>query len=89
MYPTLEIYLDDSTEPIVCQPLTVDFEVAETLYPSGNVTDSGLRLVVAYCHVEEKEPKTIAEVRAWARARKARVMVGKEPDPTPSDPSDD
>lgn len=89
MYPQLDIYLDDSQEPIICQPLTVDFEVAETLYPSGNVTDSGLRLVVAYCHVEEKEPKTLQEVRAWARARKARVMVGKAPDPTQSDQSED
>ncbi|HEY7823848.1 MAG TPA: hypothetical protein VIG24_13480 [Acidimicrobiia bacterium] len=88
MYPQLEIYLDDSTEPTIVQPLTVDFEVAEMLYPGGNVTDSGLRLVVAYCHVEGKEPKNTAEVRVWARERKARIMVGKEPDPTQSDQSD-
>jgi len=89
MYPQLNIYLDDDSEPTVVQPLTVDFEVAETLYPSGQVTDNGLRLVVAYCHIEGKEPKTVAEVRGWARTRKARVMVGSEPDPTPSDPSDE
>jgi hypothetical protein len=88
MYPEIQIYLDDETEPTTVQPLTVDFEVAEMLYPSTQVTDSGLRLVVAYCHVENKEPKNIAEVRTWARARKARVMVGKEPDPTQSEPSD-
>jgi hypothetical protein len=89
MYPQLDIYLDDETEPTVIQPLTVDFEVAEALYPSGNVTDNGLKLVVAYCHSEGKEPKTVAEVRAWARTRKVRVIVGKTPDPTQSDQSDE
>jgi hypothetical protein len=89
MYPQINIYLDDATEPMVVQPLTVDFEVAESLYPSGNVTDNGLKLVVAFCHVEGKEPKTVAEVRSWARAHKVRVIVGREPDPTQSDPSAD
>jgi len=88
MYPQLDIYLDDATEATTVQPLTVDFEVAESLYPSGNVTDNGLKLVVAYCQVEGKEPKTIAEVRAWARAHKVRVIVGREPDPTQSEASD-
>jgi hypothetical protein len=88
MYPQLNIYLDDNTEATVIQPLTVDFEVAESLYSGSNVTDNGLKLVVAYCQIENKEPKTIAEVRAWARARKVRVIVGKEPDPTQSDQPD-
>ena len=89
MYPQLNIYLDDQTEPTVVQPLTVDFEVAESLYSGSNVTDNGLKLVVAYCQIEGKEPKHIAEVRAWARTRKVRVIVGKEPDPTQSDQLDD
>lgn len=89
MYPQLNIYLDEATEATVIQPLTVDFEVAESLYPSGNVTDNGLKLVVAYCQIEEKEPKNVAEVRAWARARKVRVIVGREPDPTQSGASDE
>lgn len=84
MYPQLNIYLDDADSPTVVQPLTVDFEVAESLYPSGNVTDNGLKLVVAYCQIEGKEPKTLTEVRAWARARKVRVIVGATPDPTQS-----
>ena len=89
MYPQLNIYLDEADEATVIQPLTVDFEVAESLYPSGNVTDNGLKLVVAYCHIEGKEPKNVAEVRAWARAHKVRVIVGRQPDPTPSDQSTD
>ena len=89
MYPQLNIYLDEADEAAVIQPLTVDFEVAESLYPSGNVTDNGLKLVVAYCHIEGKEPKNVAEVRAWARAHKVRVIVGRQPDPTPSDQSTD
>lgn len=88
MYPQLDIYLDEATEPTTVQPLTVDFEVAESLYPGGGVTDNGLKLVVAYCQIEGKEPKTVAEVRAWARARKVRVIVGREPDPTRSEASD-
>ena len=89
MYPQLNIYLDEATEPTIVQPLTVDFEVAESLYPSGNVTDNGLKLVVAYCQIEGKEPKNVAEVRTWARARKVQVTVGREPDPTPSGASDE
>lgn len=88
MYPQLEIYLDDSTEATVVQPLTVDFEAAESLYPGGEATDNGLKLVVAYCHIEGKEPKNLTEVRQWARARKVRVIVGAAPDPTRSEPSD-
>lgn len=88
MYPQLDVYVDEAEQPTVIQPLTVDFEVAESLYPSGNVTDNGLKLVVAYCQIEGKEPKNVAEVRAWARAHRVRVIVGRQPDPTPSDPSD-
>jgi len=89
MYPQLNVYLDDADEPTVIQPLTVDFEVAESLYPSGNVTDNGLKLVVADCHTEGKEPKNVLEVRNWARARKVKVIIGREPDPTREDPSDE
>lgn len=88
MYPQLEIYADDAQEATIVQPLTVDFEVAESLYPGGNVTDNGLKLVVAYCQIEGKEPKNVAEVRAWARAHKVRVIVGRAPDPTQSEPSE-
>lgn len=84
MYPQLNIYLDDSTEAVTVQPLTVDFEVAESLYKGASVTDNGLKLVVAFCQVENKEPKTIAEVRTWARERRVRVLVGEAPDPTQS-----
>lgn len=87
MYPQLNVYLDGAEEPVTVQPLTVDFEVAESLYPAGKATDNGLKLVVAYCQIEGEEPKTVAQVRAWARARKAQVIVGREPDPTPSAPS--
>lgn len=88
MYPQLNIYLDDSEEATTVQPLTVDLEVAEAMYPGGNVTENGLRLVVAYCHIEGKEPKNVAEVRAWARSRKVRVSLGREPDPTQPEASD-
>jgi hypothetical protein len=88
MYPQMNVYVDAAEEPTVVEPLTVDMEVAEALYPSGNVTENGLRLVVAYCHIEGKEPKNVAEVRAWARSRKVRVSLGREPDPTQSEASD-
>jgi len=84
MYPKLEIYLDESQTPVIVQPITVDFEVAEELYGAKKVTDSGLRLVVAYCHIEGKEPKTLAEVREWGRSRKVQISIGQAPDPTPA-----
>lgn len=84
MYPTLEVYLDQASTPVIVQPLTVDFEVAEELYGAKKVTDAGLRLVVAYCQIEGKEPKTLTEVREWGRARKVQIGIGAAPDPTPA-----
>lgn len=89
MYPALNVYLGDQTEPTVVQPLTVDFELAEELYGNKRVTDSGLRLVVAYCHITDTEPKTLAEVRKWARTERVQVMVGETADPTQTGPTDD
>lgn len=88
MYPTLEIFLDQADAPVVVQPLTVDFEVAEELYGNKRVTDSGLRLVVAYCHIEGKEPKTLNEVREWGRTRQVQIVLGEAPRPTHADQSE-
>jgi hypothetical protein len=82
MYPQLNVYLDDAEEPTVVQPLTIDFEIAESLYGERKTTDSGLRLVIAYCHIEDEQPKSLNEVRAWARNRKAQVILGEAPGPT-------
>ena len=89
MYPQLNVYLNDQTEPTVVQPITVDFELAEDLYGSKRVTDSGLRLVVAYCHIVGTEPKTLPEVRKWAREQRVQVVIGDTPDPTQKVPTDD
>lgn len=82
MYPKLNVYLNDEAEPTVVQPITVDFELAEELYGAKRVTDSGLRLVVAYCQITGSEPKTLAEVRKWAREQRVQVTIGEAPDPT-------
>lgn len=89
MYPRLNVYLGDQTEPTEIQPITVDFELAEEMYGNKRVTDSGLRLVVAYCHITGNEPKTLAEVRKWARDERVQVIVGESPDPTPKGRTDD
>lgn len=88
MYPQLNIYVDAEENPTTVEPLTVDFDVAESLYGNAKTTDAGLRLVIAYCHIEGKEPKNLAEVRSWARTRKVRVMVGETVNPTQTDHSD-
>lgn len=88
MYPTLNVYVGDA-EAVTIQPLTVDFEAAEDLYGAKRVTDSGLRLVVAYCHIVGSEPKNLAEVRKWARVERVQVLVGDAPDPTQTGPIDD
>jgi hypothetical protein len=82
MYPKLNVYLNDQAEPTVVQPITVDFELAEELYGAKRVTDSGLRLVVAYCQITGSEPKNLAEVRKWAREQRVQVTIGDAPDPT-------
>lgn len=89
MYPQLEVYMDGNAQPVIVQPLTVDFEVAEELYGAKKVTDAGLRLVVAYCQIEGTEPKTLAQVREWGRARKVQIGIGPAPDPSQAAPTGD
>jgi hypothetical protein len=89
MYPQLNVYTLDNTEPTVVQPITVDFELAEELYGNKPVRDSGLRLVVAYCHIVGSEPKNLAEVRKWAREQRVQVTIGEAPDPTQAAPTAD
>lgn len=87
MYPQLEIYMDDATEPRTVQPLTVDFDLYEETIGAKKATDAGLRLFVAYIHIEGKEPRNMTEVRAWGREHRVQIMLGQAPDPTRSGPS--
>jgi hypothetical protein len=48
-----------------------------------------MRLTIAFIHCEGRDPKNLEEVKTWARTRKARVIVGRDVDPTRSDPGDD
>jgi hypothetical protein len=88
MYPQLNVYLDDSKDPVTVQPLTVDMECYEQLIGAKRATDAGLRLVLAYIGVEGNEPKNLDEVKKWGRDRKVVVMVGEAPKATPPETSD-
>jgi hypothetical protein len=48
-----------------------------------------MRLTIAFIRCEGRDPKNLEEVKAWARQRKVRVIVGKDVDPTQSDRGDD
>jgi hypothetical protein len=92
MFPQLNVYLDDSAEPTPLETMSIDFWTYEELVakdPRAKTSEHGMRLTIAFIHCEGRDPKNLEEVKAWARQRKARVIVGNDTDPTQSDPGDD
>lgn len=89
MYPQLNIYLDDATEPLTAETTSMDFWVYEELVDKARAKTSehGMRLAIAYIHATGTEPKSLDEVKAWARERKARVTIGDDARPTPPAPT--
>jgi hypothetical protein len=84
MFPQLNIYLDGSTEPVVVQTTSMDFWTYEELAAKHKTPNSehGMRLTVAYAHIEGKDPHSFADVKAWAKMHKVQVALGESPDPT-------
>jgi hypothetical protein len=91
MFPQLNIYLDGSKEPIVVQTTSMDFWTYEELAAKHKTPTSehGMRLTVAYSHVEGKDPHSFADVKAWAKMHQAQVTLGEAPDPTQPDHTGD
>lgn len=87
MYPILSIYLDGNSEPVTYQIESVDLEIAEDLYEPKQPGNQAIALVAAFAAIEQRDPKSVKEVRAWARAHKVQTVVGKTADPTQPDPS--
>lgn len=84
MFPQLNIYLDGSTDPVVVQTTSMDFWTYEELAAKHKspTSEHGMRLTVAYAHIEGKEPHSFADVKAWAKMHKVQVTLGESPDPT-------
>lgn len=92
MFPQLNVYLDDSAEPTSLDTTSLDFWTYEELVakdPRAKTSEHGMRLTIAFIHCEGRDPKNLDEVKTWARERKARVIVGRDVDPTRSGPGDD
>jgi len=89
MFPVLTITTTDDTTTAECTSL--DLWIAETLQEStgkGGTSEHGTRLIVAYMHCTGKEPKTLGEVKTWARENAVRVEMGRPVDPTLTDPGE-
>lgn len=85
MHPQLNIYLDGSDTPTVVDIISDDFWMYEEL-AGAKRSETGMRLTIAYRHIKGADPKSLAEVRAWARERRAIVTIGEPTDPTPPAP---
>ena len=88
MFPDLNIYMDGQTTPTTVETCNIDFWVYEDLLgkvPNGKTSENGMRLTVAFLHIEGRDPKNLEEVKLWAREHKVRVTVGPDVDPTQSD----
>lgn len=91
MFPQLKVYLDDSTDPVVVETISMDFWTYEEIVakdPRAKTSEHGMRLTIAFLHCEGREPKNLEEVKIWAREHKARVVVGDQPDPTRPGPGE-
>lgn len=81
MFPQLNVYLDGSETPQVVNIISDDFWTYEDI-AGPKTSETGMRLTVAYRHLAGKEPKTLAEVREWAREHQVVVTIGQAADPT-------
>lgn len=85
MFPSLTVWVDDQAEPTVIETTSLDFWTYEELVgkqPNGKTSEHGMRLTVAFIHLNDRDPKNLEEVKMWAREHKARVIVGRDVDPT-------
>ena len=83
MYPQLNTYLDGSPDPVVIEMIADDLWTYDELCQKEKrpTSEIGLRLTVAYCHIEGHAPKSLIDVKAWARAHNVQVTLG-DVDPT-------
>lgn len=91
MFPELQIYLDGSTDPVTVETSNLDFWTYEDLLgkvPNGKSSEHGMRLTIAFLHVQGRDPKNLEEVKIWAREHNVRVTLGRDADPTQSDHED-
>lgn len=86
MFPKLKITLEGA-EPQIVQITQADMWTYEEL-SNGNTTEHGMRLTLAYCTLEG-EPKTLAQVKKWAREKNVMVEVEGTSTPFPSEASGD
>lgn len=92
MFPKLDVYMDGATEPRTIHTTSLDFWTYEDLVakkPNGRTSEHGMRLTIAFIHVEGREPKNLEEVKLWAREHAVNVAVGRDADPTQTDHTDD
>lgn len=92
MFPTLTVLLDDETEPHTIEILSTDFWTYEEIAaksPSKAHNDHAMRCTIAFLHLEGRDPVNLAEVKTWAKNRRARITVGQAANPTQPDPSGD
>jgi hypothetical protein len=72
MFPKLKITMEGQ-EPQIVQINQADMWTYEDL-SNGKTTEHGMRLTLAYCALES-EPKTLAQVKKWAREKNVLVEV--------------
>lgn len=91
MFPQLTAYLDGKPDGTVIDTASIDFWTYEELVakdPRAKTSEHGMRLTIAFLHVEGRDPKNLEEVKLWAREHRVQVVVGADVDPTQSAPTD-
>ena len=77
MYPQLKIE-SDNHETLEVDTLPVDFMMYEDLQGNRPASEQGMRLTIAYYHLEGKEPGDLKTVKSWARKNRVKVELVKD-----------
>lgn len=82
MYEKLNVRVDGFTH--VIEPLTVDVWTYNDLADKAKaqLRMAPMQLTIAYCQLEDPEPKSLDVVRKWAREHRVTVEVVETVDPT-------
>lgn len=85
MYDTFNVFIDDSTEPVLIEPIGVDIWVYNDLIDKtkAQIRPMSMMLTIAYCQLVDPAPSSLDVVKKWAREHRVQVAVVGPVDPTP------
>lgn len=91
MYPSIAVQTSEMAEPQIFPICSADLMEAEEIYDRAKTKPGtmGIRLICAFIHVNGESPKTLKEVKVWAKDHGVWAEDAETPDPTQPEASGD